>query len=102
MGSPNNFQFLRVKKCLGWHFECCSQHIEFQEAQVARRFSGVVSTFATLLPIATAVLLHMVEAQCEDFEDDFKQNFHPVFFFVFSFLSRKGMINAKHCLHIHT
>jgi hypothetical protein len=27
----------------------------------------------------------VVETQREDLEDDFVQNFHPIFFFVFSF-----------------
>ena len=34
-GVPENLLFLRVKKCLGWHFECCKQHIELSEAGVA-------------------------------------------------------------------
>ena len=36
-------------------------------------------------PLSTlSVLLNVVEAQREDLKDDFVQNFHPVFFFVFS------------------
>ena len=42
---------------------------------------GALPLLISVLP----VLLDVVEAQSEDFEDDFIQNFHPVFFFVFSF-----------------
>ena len=34
---------------------------------------------------SASVFLHMVETQREDLKDDFVQNFHPVFFFAFSF-----------------
>ena len=43
-------------------------------------FSFIFLTFLTL-----SVFLHMVETQREDLKDDFVQNFHPVFFFAFSF-----------------
>ncbi len=37
-------------------------------------------------PLSTLpVFLYVVETQREDLEDDFVQNFHPVFFFAFSF-----------------
>ena len=37
-------------------------------------------------PLSTLpVLLNVVETQREDLKDDFVQNFHPIFFFAFSF-----------------
>ena len=37
-------------------------------------------------PLSTlSVLLHMVETQREDLDDYLKEDFHPIFFFAFSF-----------------
>ena len=43
--------------------------------------------FKRMLPLSSTlpVFLYMVETQREDLKDDFVQNFHPVFFFAFSF-----------------
>ena len=41
------------------------------------------SVFLLINRLLLSVLLDVVEAKGEDLEDDFVQNFHPVFFFVF-------------------
>ena len=46
-------------------------------------YAGFSFIFLTFLFFS--VFLHMVETQRDDLDDDLKQDFHPVFFFVFSF-----------------
>ena len=88
---------VNLKKCLGWHFELerhgngLSESIELFSVcygesveQYVALHKGCARNRASISSSAS-VFLHMVETQREDLKDDFVQNFHPVFFFAFSF-----------------